>query len=249
MTKVQIHEIREDVEDDDGRVASGIPGLDELCEGGFERNSSVLIMGGPGSGKSTFLAQFIYAGSAFYDEPGIFLSLDESKEEILKHSLAFGWDFKTMEDEGKLAIINYKPHEVKKLSEEGGGLIWDTITEIGAKRVAIDSLTSYVTLFGNLYDAREAQLNLFEMVRKWKCTTLFSADAQKEGDVKTRHGMENLTDAVISLHHPRHDNVRMRAIEIFKMRGTNHSQKICPFDIVSNEGLIVYPNEDIFEKV
>lgn len=231
----------------EGRTPSGIPGLDELCEGGFERNSSILVLGGAGSGKTTFLMQFVYSGALFYDEPGVFLSLEEPKERLIKHAFDFGWDLKTLEDDGKLAIINYKPHEIKKLSEEGGGLIWDTITEIGAKRVAIDSLTSYVVLFGSLYQAREAQLNLFEMVRKWNCTTLFSGEASKNASVRTKFGMEYLSDGVVALHHPRHGNSRIRAMEIFKMRGTNHSQKICPFDIVPKEGIIAYPNEDIFE--
>lgn len=246
MEKVQIHDIREDISDVEGRTPSGVPGLDELCEGGFERNSTVLITGGAGSGKSIFLTQFIYSGAAFYNEPGIFLSLEEPKEKIMLHAARFGWDLKKLEDEGKLAVLNYKPHEVRKLSEEGGGLIWDTITEIGARRIAIDSLSSYVVLFGNIYEAREAQLNLFDMVRKWKCTTLFSGEAVKNASTKTRFGMEYLTDSVIGLHHPKHDNSRIHALEIFKMRGTNHSNKICPFDILPNEGLVVYPKEEVF---
>jgi len=247
--KVKISQIREGEPEDFSRVPTGIPGLDELCGGGFERNSSVLVMGGAGSGKSTFLNQFIYTGAAFYDEPGIILSLEEPKENIIRHSLDYGWDLKSLEKEGKLSIINYTPNEVKKLSEEGGGLIWDTITDIGAKRVVVDSLTSYVVLFGSKYQAREAQLELFDMIRKWKCTTVFSGEAVRNASVRTDFGMEYLTDAVIALHRPRKNNARIRAIEIFKMRGTNHTQKICPFDIVPGEGLVVYPNEDVFEEI
>jgi len=246
MVKVQIHEVREDVPDIGGRTPSGIPGLDELCEGGFERNSTVLVAGGAGSGKSIFLTQFIYSGAAFYDEPGIFLSLEEPKEKIRIHAKRFGWDLQAMEHEGRLAILNYKPHEVRKLSEEGGGLIWDTITEIGARRIAIDSLSSYVVLFGNIYEAREAQLDLFEMVRKWKCTTLFSGESIADNSNETKFGMEYLTDSVIGLHHQKQDNSRTRSLEIFKMRGTNHSSKICPFDILPKEGLVVYPKEEVF---
>jgi KaiC/GvpD/RAD55 family RecA-like ATPase len=248
MKEQKVPEIEVDDEDLTKRVPSGIPGLDELCGGGFERRSSGLVIGGAGSGKTTFLSQFIYAGAAFYNEPGIFLSLEEPKESIIKHSADFGWDLKQMEEDGMLAVINYKPHEIRKLAEEGGGLIWDTITEIGAKRVVIDSLSSYVILFGSLYLAREAQLNLFEMIRKWKCTTLFSGEATKSTSVRTKFGMEFLADSVVALHHPRRHNVRARALEVYKMRGVSHSQKICPFEIVSGEGLIVYPNEDIFEE-
>jgi len=230
------------------RTPTGVPGLDELTEGGFERGSTVLVMGEAGCGKTSLLMQFLHAGSTKYNEPGIFLSFEEHHDSIIKHSLAFGWDLQKLEDEKKIAIINYKPHEVRKLTEEGGGLIWDTISEIGAKRFAIDSLSSYTVLFESTYQAREAQLNLFEMVRKWGCTTMFSGEAIRNTTAKTLSGMEYLTDGVILLHHPRQRNVRFRALEVLKMRGTNHSQKICPFEFLSGEGLRIYPGDDIFEE-
>lgn len=230
------------------RTKSGIPGLDELCEGGLERNSTVLVMGEAGCGKTSMLTQFVVAGARDYDEPGVLLSFEEQRESIFRHSKSFGWDLEKMEKDNLLSVINYKPHEVKKLAEEGGGLIWDTITEIGAKRVGIDSLSSYTVLFESIYQAREAQLTLFEMVRKWGCTTMFSGEAMRNTTARTISGMEYLTDGVILLHHPRQRNIRFRALEILKMRGTNHSQKICPFEFVSGEGLRVYPGEDIFEE-
>lgn len=230
------------------RVPTGIPGLDELTSGGFEKGSTILIMGEAGCGKTSLLLQFLYNGAVKYNEPGIFLSFEEHHDSIMRHSLAFGWDLQKLEDENKLAIINYKPHEVKKLAEEGGGLIWDAITEIGAKRFTIDSLSSYTVLFESTYQAREAQLNLFDMVRKWGCTTLFSGEAIRNTTAKTLSGMEYLTDGVILLHHPRQRNVRFRALEVLKMRGTNHSQKICPFEFMTGEGLRIYPGDDIFEE-
>ncbi|MFH1095801.1 MAG: ATPase domain-containing protein [Candidatus Micrarchaeota archaeon] len=230
------------------RTPSGIPGLDELCEGGFERGSSVLVMGDAGSGKTTLMTQFIVSGAREHDEPGLIISFEESRESILRHSFPFGWDMERLERENKLVIINYKPHEVKHLAEEGGGLIWDAINELGAKRIAFDSLTSYIALFDSPYKSRSAQLNLFDLVHKWGCTTLFSAESLKSINPKTYAGVEYLADAVILMHHPRQRNVRFRALEVFKMRGTNHSQKICPFEFVSGQGLFVYPGEDIFEE-
>lgn len=230
------------------RVPTGIPGLDELVNGGLEKSSTILVMGEAGCGKTSLMLQFLYRGITEHEENGIFLSFEEHHDSIVRHSLAFGWDLAKLEREGRLAIINYKPHEVKKLAEEGGGLIWDTITEIGAKRFAIDSLSSYTVLFESTYQAREAQLNLFDMVRKWGCTTLFSGEALRNTNAKTLSGMEYLTDGVILMHHPRQRNVRFRAIEVLKMRGTNHSQKICPFEFISGEGIRVYPGDDIFEE-
>ncbi len=229
------------------RVPTGIEGLDELCEGGLERGSSVLCMGEPGAGKTTMMTQFLVNGALQQGEGGVFLSFEESKESIIRHSMSFGWDMAEMEKQGAVAIINYKPHEVKRLAEEGGGMIWDTISETGAKRIAIDSLSAYVVMFESQYQAREAQRNLFELVRKWGCTTMLSGEAAEIGGHMPA-GMDYLSDAVILLHHPRQRNVRFRAIEILKMRGTNHSQKICPFEFLPGSGMRVYPGEDIFEE-
>ena len=229
------------------RVPSGIPGLDELCEGGFEKGSTVLALGEPGSGKTTLLTQFLVNGALEHGEGGVFLSFEENKDSIIRHSLSFGWDLQQLEKEGAVSIVSYKPHEVRRLAEEGGGLIWDTINETGAQRITIDSLSAYVVLFDTPYAAREAQRNLFELVRKWNCTTVVSGEAGESAG-RSSAGMDYLADAVLILHHPRQRNVRFRALEILKMRGTNHSQKICPFEFLPGAGMKVYPGEDIFEE-
>ena len=231
------------------RVPSGIPGLDGLISGGFERGGTTLVMGDSGSGKTTFLAQFVYNGAVQYSEPGVILSFEEPNASIIKHMGNFGFDFAALEDRGLFASVNYRPHEVKKLVDEGGGLIWDTISSIGAKRLVIDSLTSYAMLFDSVYRAREAELGLFELLRKWKCTTLLSADGLHTDTMKITTGMEFLSDGIIQLHHPRHQSSRFRAIEVYKMRGTRHSEKLCPFKFIEGEGLRVYPNETIFYDV
>ncbi|MCX6769693.1 MAG: hypothetical protein NT051_03365 [Candidatus Micrarchaeota archaeon] len=230
----------------DGKIATGINGLDELVGGGLEQSSTTLVMGEAGCGKTTFLAQFLYNGAVQYGEPGVLLSFEEPSESILKHMKAFGFDFEPLIEENLFAAINYRPHEVKKLVDEGGGLIWDTISSIGAKRLAIDSLTSYAMLFESLYRAREAELMLFELLRKWGCTTLLSAEGLYTDKLKMATGMEYLSDGVIHLHHPRYQASRYRAIEIIKMRGSRHSEKLCPFEFVEGEGLRIYPGETVF---
>ncbi len=226
------------------RVSTGIAGLDEIAGGGFEKNSTVLVVGGAGTGKTTFLLQFLYNGAVEEDEPGVLLSFEEGKDAMRRHTRSFGWDFDKLEENDLFSVISYKPHEVKKLIDEGGGMIWDTIHSIGAKRLAVDSLTSYTMLFETTYQAREAQLSLYEMLRKWNCTTLLSAEKSKYGGPAS--GMEYLSDGVILLHHPRQRSVRVRAVEVLKLRGTEHSQKICPFEFVKNKGIVVYPGEDVF---
>ncbi len=231
------------------RVPTGIPGLDDLLSGGFEKESNVLVMGGPGSGKTTFLVQFLINGVLKYKEPGIFLTFEEQKETIVKHMGNFGWDLDQLEEDGMFTIITYKPHEVKKLLDEGGGMIWDSIHSIGAKRLAVDSLSTYAMLFDTNYQMRESQLLLFDLLRKWDITTLLSGEAKNASALKQFTGMEYLTDGVILLHHPRQGNTRIRALEILKLRGIGHSQKICPFEFIEGKGIEVYPEEDVFSEM
>lgn len=231
------------------RTPSGIPGLDELIGGGFEKESTTLVMGDAGCGKTTFLAQFLYNGAAKYGEPSILLSFEEPSSSIIKHMRNYGFDFAALEEKGLFLSINYRPHEVKKLVDEGGGLIFDSISSINAKRLAIDSLTSYAMLFESIYHAREAQLMLFELLRKWKCTTLLSGEGISTESMRITTGMEYLSDGVILLHHPRHQTGRYRALEILKMRGVKHSEKLCPYDFIDGEGIRVYPREKVFYQI
>lgn len=230
------------------RVPTGIKGLDKITGGGFERDSTVLVIGDAGSGKTTFLLQFLYYGALKYDEPAVFITFEESRDSIYRHSKGFGWDFESLEEKGLFSIVTYKPHEVKKLLDEGGGMIWDTIHSIGAKRLGIDSLTSYAMLFESRYQARESQLALYEMLGKWKCTTLLSAEGLRTARHRTGIGIEYLTDGVILLHHPRQRSVRIRAVEVLKLRGIEHSQKLCPFEFVKGEGIRIYPGESVFPE-
>jgi circadian clock protein KaiC len=230
----------------DDKVSTGIGGLDELIGGGLEHGSTTLVMGDAGCGKTTFLTQFLYNGAVKEDEPGVLLSFEEPSASIVKHMRNFGFDFAALEEQNLFQAISYRPHEVKKLVDEGGGLIWDTIASLGAKRLAIDSLTSYAMMFETIYRAREAEILLFELLHKWGCTTLLSAEGLYSDKVKMATGMEYLCDGVIHLHHPRYQASRYRAIEIIKMRGTKHSEKLCPFEFIEGEGIRVYPGETVF---
>ena len=135
------------------RVASGIEGLDELIEGGFERNSVILICGDAGTGKTTFALQFLYNGIMKYNEPGIFITFEESKNSLYKHVSNYGWNFEDLEKKNKFAVVEYRPHQIAELLREGGGAVRDVIESIKAKRIAVDSLTSYSMLFKTPYES------------------------------------------------------------------------------------------------
>jgi KaiC/GvpD/RAD55 family RecA-like ATPase len=159
------------------RCPSGIVGLDELIEGGFPRQRSILLSGTCGSGKTTFAVQFLYKGITEYNEPGILISLEQDPRELKEDMAAFGFDLQKEEDQGKLIIIDASLARAgtsrmdssitssRMFSEQLAGSrslmpdefnidrILDLVVEdagrIGAKRVALDSLPALEFLMGN----------------------------------------------------------------------------------------------------
>jgi len=229
------------------RVPTGINGLDGLIEGGFEKGSSVLLVGSSGTGKTLFAQQFLYYGAKDHNEPGIFISFEEERETLYKHSSSFGWDFEALEKKGLFKVLEYKPHQVEKLMQEGGGTIKDQIRAMGAKRLVIDSITSYALLFKDEYQKRENILEFFDMLGKWGCTSIIISELPprlaeiKEGSVGF------LTDAIISLYYSKdtEKGIRVHSCEILKMRGTKHTNKMLALGF-EKDGLVIYPEVEVF---
>jgi len=100
-------------------VPTGIPGADKILgEKGIPRGHSILICGGPGSGKTTFAIQFLYKGATEHGEPGLYISLDEDPEDVKRNMSKFEWNLGELEKEKKLAFINVSPvrvHPQKRL--------------------------------------------------------------------------------------------------------------------------------------
>jgi len=213
------------------RVPSGIPGLDKLIQGGFVRESTMLIRGGSGSGKTIFCLQYLYKGITEHDEPGVYLSFSESDELICRHGRTLDWDFRSLEEKGRFGVIRYQPHEIVKIIDEGGGTIRDTVEAMGARRLVIDSLSAYEMLFENKYKANESVLTLLEILRKWKTTALVTSETPitLSGAGKERLGF--LTDGIIHLYYLREGTHRTRALEVIKMRDTSHSDEIVQFKL------------------
>ena len=229
------------------RVPTGIHGLDELIEGGFEEGSAVLIVGSAGTGKTLFGLQFLYEGAKKYNEPGIFISFEEERESLYKHSSKFAWEFKELEKKGLFKVLEYKPHHVEKLIKEGGGPIKDQIRTMGAKRLVIDSITSYGLLFKDEYQRRENILKFFELLHKWGCTSLIISELPpKVAEVK-EGSVGFLTDAIISLYYSKGEDrgMRVHSCEILKMRGTKHTNKLLALGFEKN-GLVIYSDVEVF---
>lgn len=213
------------------RVVLGIPGFDKLIEGGFEKKSTNLLIGGAGCGKSIFATQFLIEGIK-REERALYITFEETKQEFYTNMGRFGWSLADYEKEGKFVFLEYTPEKVKTMLEEGGGAIENIILKNKVSRVVIDSITSFELLFDNELEKREAAFQLFNMISKWNCTCLVTleGDVHAEGGTDTRT-IEFEADSIIAMYFLRIKKERKRFIEVLKMRGTHHSTEVYPFTI------------------
>jgi len=211
------------------RVKTGIPGLDKLIQGGFVKGSAVLISGGTGTGKTIFCLQYLWEGLK-NGEPGIYITLEESSDEIKKDALVFGFDFRSYEKDGKFKIIE------KNVFEDPNLEFFD-IEKLKAKRVVIDSVSLLSLVIGDKASLRNRLLELIRSLKKRNTTILLTSE--RVGDNLSRLGVEEfLVDGVIVLDFTPIGPQAGRSLFIKKMRRTNHSEDIHPIEI-GKEGLKV----------
>lgn len=227
------------------RIPTGIAGLDQEIGGGFIRESAVLVAGSPGAGKSIFGVQFIVNGIKECGEKGVYVSFEEDRESFYKYMLEFGWDLAKLEKAGKFAFIKYSPEQVNRLLAEGGGAVENIVRKVKAKRLVIDSISAFTLLYKDELAKREALLSLFELISRWGCTTIVTAEQEAEPEKHEPSVFEFEVDGVILLYNYRKKNLRQRVAEILKMRGTSFTQKVFPMRI-TGAGIVFYPEEEAF---
>jgi len=219
------------------RVSTGIGNFDKLVQGGFDKNSTNLIVGNSGAGKSIFATQFLMEGIR-KGEKGLYITFEEEKEEFFENMSAFGWNLEELEKKGYFVFLEYSPEKVKVMLEEGGGIIENIVLKKKIKRVVIDSITSFELLFDSDIEKREASISLFNLLRKWDCTSLLTYE-QNPFTVNTSSGSVSFeSDSITLLYFLRGKKQRERFIEVLKMRGTKHSRYVYPANI-SDKGLVV----------
>jgi len=221
------------------KVKTGIANFDKMIGGGFERLSTNIIVGGSGSGKTIFSTQCLIEGLR-RGETCLYVTFEEKKEQFYENMKEFGWDLEFYEKQGKFIFLEYSPIKVKTMLEEGGGSIETTILEKRVSRIVIDSITSFGLLFEDELSKREAALDLFNMIKRWNCTSFLTVEEEPKEDKKTgtSKSLEFESDSIILLYFIRQNKERKRFSEVLKMRGTDHSRKIYDFNI-SKKGILI----------
>lgn len=230
------------------RVPTGIPGFDELIQGGIPEGASVLVGGGPGAGKTIMAMQYIYEGARSYNDPGLYVTLETGLKDITWNMQSFNWDIKTLQDKNMMKIyrLNFgasrDPIKVEEQVEKELAIITKMVDSIDAKRLVIDSVTAFGVWVSEPGALRHM---LFEFVNRLKetgCTTILTSEIAEESRNKfSAFGVEEfVVDGVVALYFTPPN----RSIFVRKMRGTNHSKSVHAFDVVEN-GIEVRPKDEI----
>ncbi|MBW2990731.1 AAA family ATPase [Candidatus Woesearchaeota archaeon] len=240
-------------------IKVGVPGFDELITNGIPKGSSILLSGGPGTGKTTFCLQVVKQ-AAENKEKCLYLTFEEGVVELKQHMKNYGWDPVKVEKEGNLLIKKMKPFElsrsVEALLAKASGELTIELNEVegiipkGFKpdRIILDSLSAVAAAFTDKEEGYRIYIEqLFSLFKRIGATSFLITEIEQEARKYSRSGVEEfLADAVFVFYNIRRKNVRQNALEILKIRGTKHQKKIVPFKIISNQGIIVYPQEEVF---
>ena len=217
------------------KIGTGIPGLDEIIEGGFSKNNIVTLSGSTGSGRTTFATQFLINGAIEHKEPGLYLSFDEPKFSIFSNMTSFNWDLPKMEREKQVVFIEYPHNELASFSEQEGQIL-ELIDTLGVERVVFDSINPLADLVEKEMRRQHLQ-RIVNVLRKWGATTIITADDMVPPDPnipRTSCGIEALTDGYIHLGWFRDGMKRQRTLEVVKLRGTAHQHDMHPCNIDSH---------------
>src|SRR6185437_15018905 len=227
------------------KTPTGIEGLDEITGGGFPLGRPVLICGSAGSGKTILAIQFLMKGITEHDEPGVFMSFEESAVDLAKNAGSLGFDLETSIAQKKLKI-DYVRLERSEIQETGEydleGLfirLNHAIDSIGAKRVVLDTIESLFSGLNNTAILRSEIRRLFQWLREKGVTTIITGERGET--TLTRQGLEEyVSDCVILLDFRVIEQIATRRLRIVKYRGSTHGTNEYPF-LIDENGVSVIP--------
>jgi circadian clock protein KaiC len=233
------------------RVTTGIPGLDELLEGGYPKGRSILVTGEPGTGKTIFALQFLVEGLR-RGEKGIYVAADEGPVDIIEQAASLGWDLEKHIEAQELAILNAGTY----LSSSSGtgkerqidinkaiGDLAGFVNRLGAKRLVLDPAGPFVLLRDTATRIQDQTRLLIKLLRTSMQTTniLTSYGVPRTGE-RTLHGIEEyLVAGAIVLEIVWRDGDLARSMVIEKMRCTDVKPAQHTFDISKGQGFVIAP--------
>ncbi len=227
------------------KAPTGIQGLDEVTIGGLPKGRPTLVCGNAGCGKTLLAVEFLVRGATQFDEPGVFMSFEETAEELTQNVRSLGFDLDILIERNKLAV-DYVRVERSEIEETGDydleGLfvrLGHSIDSLGAKRVVLDTIEVLFSGLSNAGVLRSEIRRLFRWLKEKGVTAIVTAERGKR--TLSRHGLEEyVSDCVIFLDHRVTEQVSTRRLRIVKYRGSIHGTNEFPF-LIDENGISVVP--------
>ncbi len=227
------------------KCPSGIPGLDEITGGGLPLGRPTLVCGGAGCGKTLFATQFLVCGAIHQGEPGVFVTFEETEDELGQNAASLGFDLADLTAR-HLLYVDFVRVERSEIEETGDynldGLfirLEAAIAATGARRIVLDTIEA---LFAGLTNTGILRAELRRLFRWLKDKGLTAVITAERGEASlTRHGLEEyVSDCVILLDHRVADQVSTRRLRVVKYRGSAHGTNEYPF-FIDGSGISVLP--------
>ena len=224
---------------------TGIKGLDEVTKGGLPKGRPTLVCGGAGSGKTLLAAEFLVRGALQFGEPGVFMSFEETSDELTKNVASLGFKLDDLVTQKKISL-DYVQIDRSEIEETGEydleGLfirLGHAIASVGAKRVVLDTIETLFSGIPNPAVVRAELKRLFQWLKNKGMTTIITGEQGEK--TFTRHGLEEyVSDCVIFLDHRISEQVSTRRIRVVKYRGSAHDTNEFPF-LIDEKGITVMP--------
>jgi circadian clock protein KaiC len=237
-------------------VFTGLQGFDKLLMKGIPKSSALVIAGGAGSGKTIFCLQTL-AYHAAHGEKCLYMSFEEPESRLIEHMKDFGLKPEELIKKRKLKIQRMNPFDITRnvdalLAQQKGELLIEVDPVIIPKNfrpdyIVVDSLTAIASAFtGREEDYRIYIEQLFRFFEKIKATSFLITETEQIPKIFSKTGVEEfLADGVVVFYNIKLGNIKERAIEVLKLRGAEHQEKIVAFEITP-KGIVVYPEQEVF---
>lgn len=230
------------------KLATGIEGLDLIGEGGLPKGRTTLVAGTAGSAKTVLAVQFLASGIETAGQSGVFVTFEESPDDIRLNMQSLGWPIAEWESAGKWIFVDGSPQPQETILAGGFDLsalmarVQHSIRKVNAARVSLDSLGA---VFSQLPHAATVRWELFRLsttLKEMGVTALMTAERSDEYGAISRHGVEEfVADNVIILRNSMDEGKRRRTMEILKFRGAMHQKGEYAFTVIPDSGIAVIP--------
>lgn len=208
------------------RLKTGIPGLDQLIQGGLQVGDFVLLLGDLGTGKTVFSSQFVYNSAKLYNEKAVFATFEEDIRSLKRNMLRFGMDFDALEEEGKIKLLDLEALEGRGMGSNIEALL-KALDDIGARRLVVDSLTAFMSGAEQKFDYSFLMHLIYKTLKREGVTTLMTVSRPQGSALPAEIGVEEfVADGIFELSNYISRDVEMKTkFLIRKLRGTEHSRK------------------------